>query len=648
MDQGSARLILGEGARDAHALLSVYPVTAMAKDLRVCPGMSLPPEGSVLVLSIPEARQLLAASPAAPFVLVLWFRPSEHADPDVLEHAAIAGVLRPDSQPEAVYTVLQAAFRLLAVQSAEDAARMLEDVLEIGRALASEKDLDTLLSLILTHARSLTGADGASIYTREAQGSASAAGGRTPGAADRDGVLYFRLWQNASTTATANAQKTLVGEYSIAGYVARSGENVLLDDAYAIPESAPYKFNPASDRAIGYHTKSLLTVPLTNKGGEVVGVLQLINRKDRADVLLRTPEDVAAHVRPFDARSRQLAQALAGQAGVAIENSMLYADIERLFEGFIKASVQAIESRDPTTAGHSFRVADFTERLAVAVDRSGDPGLRDLRFSRDQLREIRYAALLHDFGKVGVREDVLVKAKKLYPHQLELLTQRFKFARLSISHQAYRKLLDLFEEVEHDPDEFRVRRKEIEQAVTAEHHRLEQYLHTVLRANEPTVLHASAPLELREVQAYSFPDGEGGMPLLHDFEFADLTLPKGSLTAQERIEIESHVTHTFEFLSLIPWTRDLARLPEYAYAHHEKLDGSGYPRGLAQADIPVPARMMTIADIYDALTAPDRPYKLAVSVERALDILGAEARANKIDAALLRVFIESGAYRSGV
>ena len=631
MDQDAAKLILGEGARDAHALLSVYPVTAMAKDLRVRPGMSLPAEGSVLVLSIPEARQLLAGSPLVPFVLVLWFRPSEHADPDVLEHAAIAGVLRPDSQPEAVYTVLQAAFRLLAVQSAENAARMLEDVLEIGRALASEKDLDSLLSLILTHARSLTGADGSSIYTR-----------------DRDGVLYFRLWQNASTTATANAQKTLVGEYSIAGYVARSGENVLLNDAYAIPESAPYKFNPASDRAIGYYTKSLLTLPLTNKAGDVVGVLQLINRKDRPDVLLRTPEDVATHVRSFDARSRQLAQALAGQAGVAIENSMLYSDIENLFEGFIKASVQAIESRDPTTAGHSFRVADFTERLAVAVDRSGDAGLRDLRFSRDQLREIRYAALLHDFGKVGVREDVLVKAKKLYPHQLELLKQRFKFARLSVSHQAYRKLFDLFEEVEHDPDEFRARRKELEQAVTAEHHRLEQYLHTVLRANEPTVLHASAPLELRAVQAYSFPDGEGGMPLLHDFEFADLTLPKGSLTAQERVEIESHVTHTFEFLSLIPWTHDLARLPEFAYAHHEKLDGSGYPRGLVQADIPVPARMMTISDIYDALTAPDRPYKLAVSVERALDILGAEARANKIDAALLQVFIESGSYRSGV
>ncbi len=630
MDQTSAKLVLGEGARDAYALLSIYPVTAVSKDLRVHPGLSLPPEGSVLVLSIPEARQLLTAPPAAPFALVLWFRPGEHADPDVLEHTAIAGVLHPDSQPEAAYTVLQAAFRLLAVQSTENAARMLEDVLEIGRALASEKNLDTLLSLILTHARGLTGADGSSIYTR-----------------DRDGVLYFRLWQNASTSATASAQKTLVGEYSIAGYVARSGESVLLDDAYAIPETAPYKFNPASDRAIGYRTKSLLTLPLTNKTGDVVGVLQLVNRKNRPGVQLRTPEDLAAHVQSFDARSIHLAQALAGQAGVAIENSLLHADIERLFEGFIKASVQAIESRDPTTAGHSFRVADFTERLAVAVDRSDDAGLRDLRYSRDQLREIRYAALLHDFGKVGVREDVLVKAKKLYPHQLELLTQRFKFARLSISHQAYRKLLDLFEEVEHDPDEFRVRRQEIEQAVTAEHNRLEQYLHTVLRANDPTVLHTSAPLELREVQAYSYPDGDSGMPLLHDFEFSDLTLPKGSLTAQERVEIETHVTHTFEFLSLIPWTRDLARLPEFAYAHHEKLDGSGYPRGLAQDDIPVPARMMTISDIYDALTAPDRPYKLAVNVERALDILGAEARANKIDANLLRVFIESGAYRTG-
>lgn len=629
MAESSAMLIVSEGARAAHAVLGLYhPAAATREFAPVGPAMALPEGGSVLVLTLAEAQIVNSAPPPAPHVLVLWMQSGERADPGLLSYPAVAGVLHPDSSPENVFTVLQTAFRLITLPAATEAARMLENVLEIGRALAAEKDLDTLLSLILTHARGLTGADGASIYTR-----------------DRDGELYFRLWQNASNPAPVSMEKRLVGPDSVAGFVARHGETVMFDDAYAIPATAPYKFNPASDRAIGYRTQSLLTVPLTNKAGDVVGVLQLINRKDRPEVMLRSAEDVARHVRPFDARSRQLAQALAGQAGVAIENGMLYADIERLFEGFIRASVQAIEARDPTTAGHSFRVADFTERLAQAVDRHDGPALRDCRFSRDELRELRYAALLHDFGKVGVREDVLVKAKKLYPHQLEVLRQRFKYARLCVTWEAYRKLFDLFEAAELEPEEFRVRRRDLEQSLAAEHSRLEQYLQTVLRANEPTLLHASAPDQLREILAYNFPDGEGSMPLLHDFEFSGLTLPKGSLSPQERGEIESHVSHTFSFLSLIPWTRDLARLPEIAYSHHEKLDGSGYPRGLTHSEIPIQARMMTISDIYDALTAPDRPYKLAVPPERALDILAVEAQARKVDSVLLGVFIESGAYR---
>ncbi|MDH4133187.1 MAG: GAF domain-containing protein [Gammaproteobacteria bacterium] len=625
----TVKLRVSEGASAARTLFAGCPLVPETAPLAAAGYSVEAGEGAVVLATPAEAVTLLAQTSVASFVLILWLDPKRATETTLLSHAAVAGVLHPESTPETVYTVVQSAQRLLNQPVAAEAARMLEDVLEIGRALAAEKDLDTLLSLILTHARSLTGADGSSIYTR-----------------DRDGVLYFRLWQNASTGAQANAQKTLVGEYSVAGYVARTGETVLLDDAYAIPAEAPYKFNPASDRAIGYHTRSLLTLPLTNKGGDVVGVLQLINRKDRPNVLLRTPEDVAQHVRPFDARSRQLAQALGGQAGVALENSMLYADIERLFEGFIKASVQAIEARDPTTAGHSFRVADFTERLAMAVDRTGDGALRDIRFSRDELREIRYAALLHDFGKVGVREDVLVKAKKLHPHQLDLLKQRFKIARLNIAARAYRRLFDLFEsEVTLRPDDLRRRRAEIERQVSEEHLRLDRYLATVLRANEPTVLHAKAPDELREIQGYTFPDDDGHVPLLHDFEFSSLVLPKGSLSAAERSEIESHVSHTFTFLSLIPWTRDLAHLPEYAYAHHEKLDGTGYPRGLQQREIPVQSRMMAISDIYDALTAPDRPYKLAVPPERALDILGSEARAQKIDATLLGVFIESRAWQ---
>lgn len=582
-------------------------------------------KADLALLTVAEAQQLLTQA-ARPPVMLIWLGPGETLPAELAGDPQVAAVLDSHCRPDTVMAAVRTA-QALAAREGRDAER-LERVLEIGRALAAEKNLDTLLSLILDNARALTSADGASIYTR-----------------DRDGIVYFRLWQNSSVPNTAGVERRAVGEESIAGYVGRTGETVVLDDAYAIAPKAPYHFNPVFDQSTGYRTRSMLTVPLTNKAGEVVGVLQLINRKRDIDARLDSPEAVAREVRGFDDQDKAMALALAGQAGVALENSILYADIERLFEGFIRASVAAIEARDPTTAGHSFRVADFTERLAVAVDRSDEPELRALRFSRDELREIRYAALLHDFGKVGVREDVLVKAKKLYPHQLDQIQQRFKYARLSISWQTYRELFDLFEETSIDPAELRTRRRELEKRVLDEHERLERYLHTILRANEPTVLHASAPDELREIQNYLFPDDGGPLPLLHDFEFSGLSLPKGSLSTQERVEIESHVSHTYAFLNLIPWTRDLARLPDYAYAHHEKLDGSGYPRGLSQQDIPVQARMMTISDIYDALTAPDRPYKLAVPVERALAILESEAKARKLDASLLKVFVDSGAWR---
>ena len=341
-----------------------------------------------------------------------------------------------------------------------------------------------------------------------------------------------------------------------------------------------------------------------------------------------------------------MALALAGQAGVALENSMLYADIERLFEGFIKASVQAIEARDPTTAGHSFRVADFTERLALAVDRSDAAELRRVRFTREQLRELRYASLLHDFGKVGVRENVLVKAKKLYPEQLDLLRQRFRYARASLERRAFRRLVELHDTRGLSPEEFAARRREIEQGLLAEQTRLDEYLQLVLRANEPSVSHAEISEDLGAVAAFAFPDEAGEMlPLLHDFEFANLALAKGSLNTEERTEIESHVSHTYAFLSLIPWTRNLANLPNIAFAHHEKIDGSGYPRKLGGGDIPVQSRMMTISDIYDALTAGDRPYKHGLPAQKALDILTAEARAGKIDTNLFKVFVECGAWR---
>ncbi len=627
-------LVMREAILDAEILRSFTP-PAQLREFTALAEVRKNIEGSVLIVSPEMAREALARRKAEnasspKFAVVLWLRDAaQNVDRALLDHPQVAGALDAHCPKETAYATLKQAFALIRQGSERRASRMLEHVLEIGRALASEKNLDTLLGLILTHARNLTGADGASIYTR-----------------DSKGKLYFRLWQNASTGATSNAQMTLVGDYSIAGYVAREGKAVMLEDAYAIAPDAPYKFNPASDRSIGYRTQSLLTVPLTNKADDVVGVLQLINRKSSPDVVLRRPEDFENSVLPFDEQDRAIALALAGQAGVALENSMLYADIERLFEGFIMASVRAIEARDPTTAGHSFRVADFTERTAIATDRTDEPGLRDITFSKEQLRELRYAALLHDFGKVGVRENVLVKAKKLQPQHLELLKQRFRYARASIERKAYRRLVELHDTRHPSAEEFAVRRREIEQQLEADQARLEEFLQHVLWANEPTVSHAEVTADLAAVVTFRFPGDDGEeIPLLHDFEFADLALSKGSLNAEERSQIESHVSHTYAFLSLIPWTKNLANLPDIAFAHHEKLDGSGYPRRLAGQAIPVQSRIMTIADIYDALTAGDRPYKRSLPEEKALDILAAEAKAAKIDASLYKVFVESGAWR---
>ncbi len=244
-----------------------------------------------------------------------------------------------------------------------------------------------------------------------------------------------------------------------------------------------------------------------------------------------------------------------------------------------------------------------------------------------------------------MREDVLVKAKKLPSRQLEIIQQRFKYARASIAREAYRTLIDLQQERHLSPEEFAARRREIESMLTSEDDRLSIFLQLVSQMNEPTVSREASAGDLNTVAEYTFP-GENGeeIALLESFEFAHLSLSKGSLDPEERAQIESHVSHTFAFLSLIPWTKNLSRLPEIAYAHHEKLDGSGYPRGLTHVEIPVQSKIMTISDIYDALTAGDRPYKPSLPTDKALDILHVEARAGKIDANLLKVFVESQAY----
>jgi 3',5'-cyclic-nucleotide phosphodiesterase len=387
----------------------------------------------------------------------------------------------------------------------------------------------------------------------------------------------------------------------------------------------------AQHSIISQAIRSVMCVPLLLED-ECLGMIQV---------------DTSSDPYAFKEADLEMLTGVCAEAAVALKNFQLYSDIERLLDGFVRASVQAIEERDPVTAGHSFRVADTAERLAMAVDRADAPALRQFNFTRDQLREIRYAALLHDFGKVGVREHVLRKEKKLHNTDLLMLEQRFRYARAAIERNAWRRLAELHLTHELDMASFRLAKEGIEDSLREESARLDRFLHSIRRANEPAILHTESGSELKEVLDYVYFEGdELALPLLEEFEFDALSLAKGCLTADERRQIESHVADSYSFLVLIPWTRDLSGVPAIAHGHHEKLDGSGYPMGLRGNQISVQTRILTICDIFDALTASDRPYKKAVPLEQALDLMSAECRAGKLDAGLFRAFVESKAWTS--
>ncbi|HEU4721961.1 MAG TPA: HD domain-containing phosphohydrolase [Gemmatimonadaceae bacterium] len=508
-----------------------------------------------------------------------------------------------------------------------DRTRELAELSAIGVALTAERDLGKLLALILSHARRVTESDAGSLYLVERDDSGAPA------------RLRFAHSQNHSLPVLPFASYAVaIDASSLAGYAASTGEPLVIGDVYLLPDGAAYRQNRSFDETAGYRTKSMLVLPMKTHRDEIIGVLQLINRKRDPEQRLSTPESFERDVVPFDARCVEIATALASQAAVAIDNGRLYEDIERLFEGFVTAAVTAIESRDPATSGHSGRVASMTVGLATAVDRLGSGPYRDVTFTREQLRELRYAGLLHDFGKVGVREQVLVKEKKLYPQDLDLIRHRFAYLDQRTELEFERARADLLLEGGRAAYDAGVRRLECERRMRREE--LARFMDTIVQANEPTVLAEGSFEALEAIGQRTFVDFDGRVrPLLEDHELQFLMIRRGNLDEQERREIESHVTHTYRFLEQIPWTRELRAIPRIAYAHHEKLNGHGYPNRVTGVEIPVQARIMTIADIYDALTATDRPYKRAVPRDRALDILGMEAREGTIDAALLETFI---------
>ncbi len=487
---------------------------------------------------------------------------------------------------DASLTPLQAALRRL---------DKLNSLLDVAKAMTAVRDLDSLLPLILREATRVVEADRCSLFIL-----------------DRDrGELWSRVAQGTNTEI-----RFPVGT-GIAGAVATTGQVINIQDAYADP-----RFNRTFDVTNNYKTKSILAVPMRDTRGEVTGVIQALNALDGT----------------FDSEDEELLLALGGQASGAVENALLHEEINRLFEGFVQASVVAIEARDPTTAGHSNRVASLTVCLAESTENAPGGPYRGLKFSSTEIQEINYASLLHDFGKVGVREAVLVKAEKLYPQELEVLKARFELARKDRQMQSYIRRLDA---IRMGKPLAEVEAEEVARLAKDEKE-LDELLDFILQCNKPTVLAQGGFERLTGLSQLSFNDSrDRPHALLTSQEVQVLSITRGSLSAVERREIESHVTHTFRFLSQIPWTRSLKKVPEIAYAHHEKLDGKGYPRSIPVDRIPVQSKMMAIADIYDALTASDRPYKKAVPHVMALDILKTESDKGQLDKELFKVFVES-------
>jgi len=500
---------------------------------------------------------------------------------------------------------------------------------EIGIALSTQRDRESLLNLILQKSCDITDSDAGSLYLVEENDQGTK-------------QLRFKTTQNNSMRLYLGESLLPLDRTSLAGYVASTGDEVHLRDVYQIPSSYPFSFNRKFDEESGYRSKSMLVVPMKDPRGEILGVIQLINCKRDPGAARRPATE--ANVVPFPEECRALLRSLASQAAVALENIRLYQSIETLFEGFVRASVSAIEARDPTTSGHSFRVADLTVALVEVVDRAASRRFRDIRFSRAEMKEIRYASLLHDFGKVGVREEVLVKAKKLYPMQLDIVKERFAYARKSLEHeQSERKLAYLLEK---GREAFLQRSAAFERELEEQVHELDEFLKFIVKCNEPTILREDNFARLGEFAAHQFVDSAGRRrALLSAQELRLLSISRGNLDDQERSQIESHVSHTLNFLRQIPWTKEIKNIPAIASAHHEKLDGTGYPNNLFAPEIPIQAKMMTISDIYDALSATDRPYKKAVPAELALDILFDEAKRGLIDAELLSLFQEAEVFR---
>jgi len=519
----------------------------------------------------------------------------------------------------------------MGVDSSSDLFRRLEQLNAIGAALSKERDINRLLESILVAAKTITHADGGTLYRMTEDGQALrfeimrtdslhiAMGGTTGHA------INFPNLPLKNDRGEAN-------DSMVAAYAAIHDKTVNIADAYT---EAGFDFSGTRsfDQRTGYRSQSFLTVPMKNHEGEIIGVLQLINAID----------PLGHQVKTFSSADQSLAESLASQAAIALTNRLLITQLEELFESFISLINLAIDEKSPYTGGHCQRVPALTMMLAEAADATREGPLASFLMDERDRYELKIAGLLHDCGKVTTPVHVVDKATKLQTlfDRIHLIDTRFEVLKRDAEIHALRKQLALRGSGDVAADDA------IWQQYHEEVRALDEEREFLRKTNVGGETMKDADLQrVRDIgsgRKWRNVDGVETEFLSAD-EVDNLTIRAGTLTLKERDIINHHIVATIKMLEQLPWPKHLTRVPEYAGGHHERMDGKGYPKGLTREQMSVQARMMGIADIFEALTARDRPYKHGMKLSQAMGIMANFKKNGHIDPDLFDVFVKEKVY----
>ncbi len=497
----------------------------------------------------------------------------------------------------------------------QDLGQRLEQLNLIGASLSGERDINRLLELILTAAKSITGADGGTLYRVTEEQTLRFEIVRT------SSLKYYLGGSSGNPVPFYPIQLFRDGKPNhsmVAAHAALTGKTVNIADAYTT-DGFDFSGTRAFDSKTGYRSKSFLTVPMRNHQHETIGVLQLINAREPSGEIVA-----------FSASDQRLAESLASQAAIALTNRMLINQLEQLFESFINLINSAIDEKSPYTGGHCQRVPTLTMMLAEAVNDTREGPLAHFTMSEKDRYELKIAGLLHDCGKVTTPVHVVDKATKLETiyDRIHLIDTRFEILKRDLEIQSLRN--------EMPEQKLRQRVRELDDD--------RRFLHACNIGSER--MSEEDVARVRRIAGYRWRDMAGHEAnFLSDDEVKNLTIRAGTLTDDERKVINHHIVATIKMLEALPWPKHLTNVPEYAGGHHERMDGKGYPRGLKREEMSVQARCMGIADIFEALTARDRPYKKGKTLSESLAILGRMKLNNHIDPDLFDIFVRKKVYR---